>query len=92
MLPLKIIFQGLDGKYFYSILMEFRLYIYGKNSTISPQVVYSCFQSNIIVRKLTLLHLAHFCVLIVMHVKYNKVIEKQACRLGCKKTVINKQF
>ena len=81
MLPFKIIFQCLDGKYFYSTLLEFRLYIW-INSTISPQVVYGCFQSNIVVRKLTLLHFAQFCVLIVMHVKYNKVIDKQACRLG----------
>ena len=62
------------------------------NSTISPQVVYSCFQSNTFVRKLTLLHFAHFYVLIVMHIKYNKVIDKQAYRLGCKKTFINNQF
>ena len=66
--------------------------IYMEKNTISPKVVYSCFQSNIVVRKLILLHFAHFCVLIVMHVKYNKVIDKQACRLGCKKTFINKQF
>ena len=25
-----VTFQGLDGKYFYSILMEFRLYIWKK--------------------------------------------------------------
>ena len=85
-----VTFQSLEGEYFYSILMEFRLYM--EKNTISPKVVYSCFQSNIVVRKLILLHFAHFCVLIVMHVKYNKVIDKQACRLGCKKTFINKQF
>ena len=26
-----VTFQGLDGEYFYSILMEFRLYIWKKN-------------------------------------------------------------
>ena len=60
-----ITFQGLDGEYFYSILMEFRLYIW-KKITISLKVVYSCFQSNIVVRKLTLLHFAHFYVLLCM--------------------------
>ena len=63
--------------------------MYMKNSMISPQVIYGSFQSNIFVRKLTLLHFARFCVLIF--IKYN-IIDKQACRLGCKKTFINKQF
>ena len=89
MLPFKISFQCLDKKYFYSILMEFRLYIWN-NSTILPQVIYGSFQSNIFVRKLTLLHFARFCVLIF--IKYNKVIHKQAFGLGCKKTFTNKQF
>ena len=41
--------------------MEFQLYKC-KKSAISQQVVYCSFQSKILVRKLTLLHSAHFCV------------------------------
>ena len=84
--------------------MEFRLYIW-TNSMISPQVIYDSFQSNILVRELTLLHFASFCVLTFIKYNkykykwvyfsqsiYNKVIHKQAFRLGCKKTFIYKQY
>ena len=61
MLRLKAIFQSLDGKYFlFDFTWNFS-YIHAK-SAISQQVVYSSFQSNILVRKLTLLHFAHVCV------------------------------
>ena len=53
-------------------------------------MIFGSFQSNIFVRKLTFLHFAHFRVLIF--IKYNKIIHKQAFRLGCKKTFTYKQF
>ena len=61
MLPFKVIFQSLDGKYFLFYFTWNFSYNHAK-SAISQQVVYSSFQSNILVRKLTLLHFAHVCV------------------------------
>ena len=61
MLPLKAIFQSLDGKYFLFYFTWNFSYMHAK-SAISQQVVHSSFQSNILDRKLTLLHFAHVCI------------------------------
>ena len=89
MLPFKIIFQCLDGKYFLqyfngvsAIYME-KFYDFTASDLWQLSVKYTC-------QELTLLHFARFCVLIF--IKYSKVIHKQAFRLGCKNTFTNKQF
>ena len=61
MLPLKAICQSLDGMYFLFDFTWTFSYIHAK-SAISQQVVYSSYQSKMLVRILTLLHFAHVCV------------------------------
>ena len=61
MLSFKVIFQSLDRKYFL-VYFTWNFSCIHAKSAISQQVVYSSFQSNILVRKLTLLPFAHVCV------------------------------
>ena len=68
MLPFKVIFQSLDGKYFLFYFTWNFSCIHAK-SVISQQVVYSSFQSNILL------------MFVLIFIKYTKVINKEPVSL-----------